>query len=306
MPLTSGARLGPYEIRAPLGSGGMGEVYRARDTRLDREVAIKVLPDALAEDREHLRRFEQEARAASALNHPNVLALLDVGSNEGHPYVVFELLEGETLRERMGGSPMPARKALDLAAQMAHGLAAAHDRGIVHRDLKPDNLFVLAGGRLKILDFGLARQRPPAPPPEASFATETFRPPTEPGTVLGTVGYMSPEQVQGLPADARSDVFSFGAILFEMLTGRRAFKRPTAVETMTAILKEDPWESVETGKTAAVLAPATDRIVRRCLEKKPEQRFQSAHDLAFALESIRESLHSSSGEIGRASCRERV
>ncbi len=276
MRLLPGTRLGPYEVLAPLGAGGMGEVYRAKDTRLSREVAIKVLPAAFANDAGRLRRFEQEARAASALNHPNILTIYDVGTHEGSPYVVSELLEGETLRQRMGGAALPQRKALDFALQTARGLAAAHHKGIVHRDLKPENLFVTNDGRAKILDFGLAKLTQPETVEDAAAkaAAETD---TDPNTVMGTVGYTSPEQLRGLPADHRSDLFVFGAILYEMLTGRRAFRCETAVETMHAILKDDPPEIEQ--------APLA-RIVRHCLEKNPEQRFQSAHDLAFDLEAL--------------------
>src|SRR5213594_1251795 len=236
MSLSAGARLGPYEVLAPLGAGGMGEVYRARDERLGREVAIKVLPASFSADSDRLRRFEQEARAAGVLNHPNITAVYDIGTHEDAPYVVQELLEGETLRAAMAGAKLPPRKAIDYALQIAHGLAAAHEKGIVHRDLKPENLFVTEDGRVKILDFGLAKLTLPetgiAPATEA--LTETAG--TEPGVVLGTVGYMSPEQVRGRPADARSDIFSFGAVLYEMLSGRRAFQGETAADTMTVIL----------------------------------------------------------------------
>jgi eukaryotic-like serine/threonine-protein kinase len=288
MPLASGQRLGPYEIVAALGAGGMGEVYRARDSRLGREVALKVLPSGFATDADRLRRFEQEARAAGALNHPNVLAVYDLGTHEGAPYMVTELLEGETLREQLQGSPLPVRKAIGYAVQIAHGLAAAHESGIVHRDLKPDNLFVTRDGRVKVLDFGLAKLS--SGPALVESETRTAGSPpvvamTSPGTVMGTVGYMSPEQVRGLAADARSDIFSFGAILYEMLSGRRAFRGSSAVETMNAILKEDPPDLVATNHT---LAPALERIVRHCLEKAPEQRFQSARDVAFGLETVSE------------------
>src|SRR5262245_25083143 len=226
MALEAGSRLGPYEIVGRLGSGGMGEVYRARDPRLGREVAIKVLPEEVA-DRRHLHRFEQEARAAGALNHPSVLAVHDVGTHEGAPYVVSELLQGHTLRARLEGGALPVRKALDLALQIARGLAAAHDKGIVHRDLKPDNVFVTEDGRVKILDFGLAKLTRREPPVEDGRTREDV---TESGTVAGTAGYMSPEQVRGEAVDHRSDIFSFGAVLYEMLTGARAFRRDSAVE----------------------------------------------------------------------------
>jgi serine/threonine-protein kinase len=257
----------------------MGEVYRARDPRLGREVAIKVLPDEVSADRERLSRFEQEARAASALNHPNILAIFDIGTQSDVPYVVSELLEGETLRDRLAGAPLPARKATDYAIQIAEGLAAAQERGIVHRDLKPENLFVTADGRIKILDFGLAKvtrpDAPGVPRPEApTIATET-----RPGVVMGTLGYMSPEQVRGQPADPRSDIFAFGAVLYEMLTGHRAFRRATAADTMSAILKEEP----EFAPAHPGVPPPLEHIVLRCLEKSPKERFQSARDLAFAL-----------------------
>jgi serine/threonine protein kinase len=221
MNLGSGSRLGPYEIVSPLGAGGMGEVYRARDTRLKREVAIKVLPQAFSLDADRLRRFEQEALATAALNHPNILAVFDIGTHDGSPYVVSELLEGETLRERLRGGAIVVRKTLDYALQIAHGLAAAHEKGIVHRDLKPENLFLTKDGRVKILDFGLAKLTQPESGAQTSLPTMTHA--TEAGVVMGTAGYMSPEQVRGTAVDARSDIFSFGAILYEMLSGKRAF-----------------------------------------------------------------------------------
>jgi Tol biopolymer transport system component len=283
MPLEPGARLGPYEVLAPLGAGGMGEVYRARDPRLGRDVAIKVLPEALRSDPERLRRFEQEARAASALNHPNVLVVLDVGTHEGVPYVVSELLEGETLRERLRVGGLTPAKAVKCGVQIARGLAAAHDKGIVHRDLKPENLFLTRGGHAKILDFGLAKLREPRQEGEGGSEPETLSRSTEPGTVLGTVGYMSPEQVRGHAADHRSDIFSLGAVLYEMLSQRRAFHGESAPEVLTAILKEDPPELSSSDRN---LSPALARIVQRCLEKRPEDRFHSAHDLAIALEAV--------------------
>jgi eukaryotic-like serine/threonine-protein kinase len=282
MTLSAGSRLGPYEILAPIGAGGMGEVYRAKDPRLGREVAIKVLPPSFSKDPDRLRRFEHEARAAGVLNHPNITAVYDIGSHEGAPYVVQELLEGETLRAVLAGGRLSPRKAIDYAFQTAHGLAAAHDKGIVHRDLKPENLFVTKGGRVKILDFGLAKLvHPEEQGPLTELPTGTAG--TEPGVVLGTIGYMSPEQVRGQPADVRSDIFSFGAILHEMLSGQRAFSGGSAADTMTAILMKEPPELSITNKD---ISPGLERIVRHCLEKEPGQRFHSAHDLAFDLEAL--------------------
>lgn len=285
MSLPAGTKLGPYEILVPVGAGGMGEVYGARDTRLGREVAIKVLPASFASDPERLRRFEQEARAVAALNHPNILAVYDIGTHDGAPFLVTELLEGETLRERLQEGRLPVRKASDIAAQAARGVAAAHEKGIVHRDLKPANIFLTTDGRVKILDFGLAKltEKQAQAPGETQGATLTAGGATEPGVVLGTVGYMSPEQVRGKPADARSDIFALGTILYEMLSGQGAFQRDTSAETMAAILKEDPPELAGEGKT---IPPGVDRIVRHCLEKDPAGRFQSARDLAFDLESL--------------------
>ncbi|MDQ5857392.1 MAG: protein kinase [Acidobacteriota bacterium] len=278
MSVATGTRVGPYEIVGWLGAGGMGEVYRARDPRLGREVAIKLIPESFAKDASRLHRFEQEARAAGQLNHPNILTVYDVGTHHGAPYVVSELLEGESLRSRLRGAPPARRKAIDYARQIADGLAAAHDKGIVHRDLKPDNLFVTSEGRLKILDFGLAKLTQPADDVARNTARLTE---TGPGTVLGTAGYMSPEQVRGETVDYRSDIFSFGAVVYEMLTGHPAFTRETAAETIAAILKEDPPEPL-----SATIPPALVRIVTHCLEKAREARFQSAHDLAFDLASL--------------------
>ncbi|HKC26233.1 MAG TPA: protein kinase, partial [Thermoanaerobaculia bacterium] len=282
MTLGTGTRLGPYELVAPIGAGGMGEVYRAKDPRLGREVAIKVLPASFSEDADRLRRFEQEARAAGILNHPNITAVYDVGQHDGAPYVVQELLEGETLRSALAGAKLPPRRAIDYALQIAHGLAEAHEKGIVHRDLKPENLFVTKDGRIKILDFGLAKLTHQE---DAGKATNlpTASAGTEPGVVMGTLGYMSPEQVKGKPADQRSDIFSFGAILYEMLSGKRAFHGDSAAETMSAILREDPPDLSVTNQS---ISPGLERIVRHCIEKSPEQRFHSAHDVAFALESL--------------------
>src|SRR6266542_379718 len=282
MSIAAATRLGPYEIIAPVGAGGMGEVYRARDTRLGRDVAVKVLPSSYADNKERLQRFEQEACAAGALNHPNILSIYDVGTHDGSPYVVSELLEGQTLRERLNGSVLPSRKAIDYARQIAHGLAAAHEKGILHRDLKPENLFLTKDERVKILDFGLAKLTGAA---DAQAQTEipTRRIDTDPGVVMGTVGYMSPEQLQGKAVDHRSDIFSFGAIFYEMLSNRRAFHGGSAAETMSAILKEDPPDLSETNKN---VAPALERVVHHCLEKNREARFHSASDLAFALEAL--------------------
>ena len=262
----------------------MGEVYRARDGRLNRDVAIKVLPAAFSRDPERLRRFQQEAQAVAALDHPNILSIHDFGEHDGSPYIVTEFLDGETLRERVRTGALPVRKATEYAEQMGRGLAAAHEKGIVHRDLKPENVFLTRDGRVKILDFGLAKLARPdgaAPSEAATIAAGQ----TEPGMVMGTVGYMSPEQVKGLAADHRSDLFSFGAILYEMLSGKRAFQGDTSAETMTAILKQDPAELTETNRS---VPPALERIVRHCLEKNPEERFQSARDVAFNLGNLSE------------------
>jgi hypothetical protein len=283
MALTSGTKLGPYEIIAPLGAGGMGEVYRARDTRLGREVAIKVLPELLVGDIDRLQRFEHEARILSALNHANLLAVYDVGEQQSVHYLVSEFLEGQNLRERISSGVLPARKLTEYALQIANGLAAAHEKGIVHRDLKPDNVFLTKDERVKILDFGLAKQTCAGATASQDGATMTGPTPTTPGTVMGTVGYMSPEQVRGQAVDYRSDIFSFGAILYEMIAGKRAFQGDSSVETMNAILKEDPPELSE---SSLHMSPGLERIVRRCLEKAPERRFQSASDLAFALETL--------------------
>lgn len=279
MPLSPGTKLGAYEIREPLGAGGMGEVYRARDTRLNRDVAVKVLSEHLTADPSALQRFEREAQAVAALSHANILAIHDFGEAEGVRYAVSELLEGETLRARLAQGALPVRKAIDYGVQIVRGIAAAHERGIVHRDLKPENIFVTQDGAVKILDFGLAKSvEPPSALRETQLAADTT-----PGTVLGTVGYMSPEQVRGLPVDQRTDIFSFGAVLYEMLTGERAFRGASRVETMNAILKEDPPEFATVNPA---LPTSLDRIVRRSLEKQPAERFHSAHDLAIALEAF--------------------
>src|SRR4029434_4929791 len=281
MQLPVGTRLGRYEVRAQLGAGGMGEVYRARDAKLNRDVAIKVLPTAFSTDAERLRRFEQEAQATGALNHPNILAIYDVDIHNGSLYVASDLREGETLREQI--VTLTRRKSLDYALQLAHGLVAAHGRGIVHRDLKPDNIFVTREGRVKILDFGLAKLVESSDVRELETDVLTKPLNTKPGTIVGTTGYMSPEQVRGQRVDHRSDIFAFGAVLYEMLSGRRAFKGESAVETLNAILKEDPSD---VRMVNAEIDPALERIVRHCLEKSPDERFQSARDLAFALESL--------------------
>src|SRR5277367_326143 len=284
MPLAAGTKLDGYEILALLGAGGMGEVYRARDSALKREVAIKVLPSFVSQDSDRLSRFEQEAQAAAALNHPNILAVHQFGVFEGAPYLVSELLDGSTLRQLLQHGLMPVRKAIDYGVQIAHGLAAAHEKGIVHRDLKPENLFVTKDGRVKILDFGLAKLKQHQPEPDGTAPTIAQK--TEPGIVMGTAGYMSPEQVRGKTVDHRTDVFAFGAILYEMLTGKRAFQRSTSAETMTAILNDDPPGISQIVQSTP---PGLQRVVHRCLEKNPEQRFYSAHDLAFALEALSDS-----------------
>jgi len=278
MALISGTVLGEYEILLPLGAGGMGEVYRARDTRLNREVAIKVLPQLVSLRPDRLMRFEQEARAAAALNHPNILSVYQMGTHQGVPYLVSELLEGRTLAEVLRFGALPLRKTIDYGVQIARGLAAAHEKGIVHRDLKPDNLFITKDGRAKILDFGLAKMVEPEESGSALAPTITL-----PGVTLGTVGYMSPEQVRGQATDNRSDIFSLGVILYEMVAGKRAFEKATSADTMSAILNEDPTPiSQLTPETPLAL----ERVVRRCLEKYPKQRFQAASDLAFALEAL--------------------
>ena len=281
MPLTLGTKLGPYEILAPLGAGGMGEVYRARDTRLGRDVALKILPESFACDTDRLHRFEQEARAVATLNHPNILAVFDIGQHNGAPFLVSELLEGESLRTLLDRGVLPQRKTIEYGVQVAHGLAAAHEKGIVHRDLKPENVFVTKDGRIKILDFGLAKlvQAAGADPDEITLTS----PHTAVGVVMGTASYMAPEQVRGEAADPRTDIFAFGAVLYEMLSGVRSFRRDTSAETMTAVLKDDPPELSDPGRA---VSPALERIVRRCLEKNPEQRFQSARDLSFALSAL--------------------
>src|SRR5688572_7586202 len=265
--LSPGTRIGPYEILAPLGAGGMGEVYRARDARLGRDVAVKVLPANVTNDPDRRARFEREARAVAALSHPNILAIFDVGLADGTAYAATELLEGDTLRASLG-APFPPRRAIDIASQIARGLSSAHGKGIVHRDLKPENLFLTSDGQVKILDFGLAKAMSEGDAVETAVVTD-------PGTVLGTVGYMAPEQIRGQTVDGRADLFALGVVFYEMLSGRRAFERETAAETMTAILKEDP-QDLSTGR--ADLPASLENIVRHCLERNPAERFQSARD----------------------------
>ena len=283
-----GETLNQYRITASIGAGGMGEVFQARDTRLNRDVAVKVLPKDFASDTDRLRRFEQESKTLAALNHPNILTIHDAGVHEGAPYLVSELLEGKTLREEMNGGALPVRKATEFALQIAHGLAAAHGKGVIHRDLKPENIFVTKEGRVKILDFGLAKLRsnPKSEirnPKSPEASTVRIDPPntTEPGLVLGTPAYMSPEQVRGEPADHRADIFAFGAVVYEMLSGTRAFRRDTPVASMNAVLSEEP---PELSASNANIPPLLERLVQRCLEKQPDDRFQSAKDLAFAIE----------------------
>jgi len=301
MPLVPGSKLGPYEIVSPLGAGGMGEVYRARDSRLGRDVALKILPQSFAADGERLHRFEQESRAVAAFNHPNILAIHDVGQHNGSPFLVSELLEGESLRAVLDRGALPQRKAIDYGVQIAQGLAVAHAKEIVHRDLKPENLFVTRDGRLKILDFGLAKaaQKTSGAGPDSDGATLTSAQ-TAAGMVMGTASYMAPEQVRAESVDARTDIFACGAVLYEMLSGHRAFRRDTSAETMTAVLKDDPPELTVTQHP---ISPALERIVRRCLEKSPEQRFQSAKDLAFTLEALSGTSHASAAQPGVVAAR---
>src|ERR1051326_6247362 len=277
--LTINSTISHYRIVSKLGAGGMGEVYRARDERLGRDVAIKVLPPEFAKDADRLRRFEQEARATSALNHPNILTVYDIGTHEGAPFIVAELLEGEELRAQLDNGALPVRKAIEYAQQITSGLAAAHEKGVVHRDLKPENLFVTQDGRIKILDFGLAKLKTQKLAGTVDADAPTKMPQTDPGTVMGTVGYMSPEQVRGGEADHRSDIFSFGVILYEMLSGQRAFGGSVG-EMMSAILKEEPPEI--TTINSKVPTPL-EHVVNHCLAKRVEERFQSARDLGFAL-----------------------
>ena len=292
MPLTNGTRLGPYEILGPLGAGGMGEVYKARDTRLGRDVALKVIAAGFAAQPDRLARFEQEARAAAALNHPNICAVFDVGTHEGAPFIVSELLEGETLRSVCAAGTLSPKRGIEYAAQIARGLAAAHDKGIVHRDLKPENVFITGEGRAKILDFGLAKLTQPDVGAVGFTQAATTPQLTQTGTAVGTVSYMSPEQVRGLPTDFRTDIFSFGAVLFEMVTGSQPFRGETTADTMSAILREDPPDpAADNPRVSTALA----RIIAHCLEKRPEDRFRSAGDLAFALEALSGASTSRSG-----------
>jgi serine/threonine protein kinase len=281
MSISPNTLIGHYTIISKVGEGGMGEVWRARDSKLGRDVAIKVLPAEYSGNKGRLARFEQEAQAAGALNHPNILVIHHIGMHDGAPYIVSEMLEGESLREHLADGPLPQRKALDYGLQLARGLAAAHEKGIVHRDIKPENVFITDDGRVKILDFGLAKLTVAVDGPQTEVPTRKVN--TSPGTVMGTVGYMSPEQLKGQTADQRSDIFSCGAILYEMIFGRRAFQRDSTAETMSAILHEDPPELSELNKA---VSPALERVVRHCLEKNPAQRFYSARDLAFAIESL--------------------
>ncbi|MGV8042488.1 MAG: protein kinase [Thermoanaerobaculaceae bacterium] len=297
--MTPGTRLGPYEIIASIGAGGMGEVWRARDTRLQRDVAIKVLPADCAADADRLRRFEQEARATAALNHPNILAVFDIGTYEGAPYLVEELLKGETLRARLRGGTLPVAKALEIAVQVAQGLAAAHDKGIIHRDLKPENLFITSDDRVKILDFGLAKLDVPARSVAVLTQVSTTPAGTQSGAVLGTVGYMAPEQARGLPVDQRTDVFAFGVVLFEMLFGRRPFEGTTATDTIASILRDEPV------LPAGVPAPL-GAVVSRCLAKEPARRFQRAAEMRESLDSVRLGLLSKVGAPARPASRSRA
>jgi Tol biopolymer transport system component len=297
MALQTGSRLGAYEILDKIGAGGMGEVFRARDAKLNREVAIKVLPEALAQDLAALARFEREAQAVAALSHPNILAIHDFGTEGRTVYAVTELLEGETLRARMGEHALPVRKCVDFGVHIVRGIAAAHERGIIHRDLKPENIFITKDGVVKILDFGLAKTPGLGASGAMAAAGQTTLADTAAGVVMGTAGYMSPEQVRAQPLDHRTDIFSFGAILYEMLTGRRAFRGDSQVETMNAILRDDPPEFAEIN---ANLPGSLDRIVRRCLEKQPADRFHSAHDLAISLDAFSGTSNSSAAATGGA------
>ena len=285
----TGRKLGNYDILDKLGEGGMGQVWRAKDARLNRSVAVKILPPDVAGDTVRRERFEQEARALGALNHPNIVAVYDIGQSDGQAYIVSELVEGEALRAVIERGPITGRKLLDIATQTADGIAAAHALGIVHRDLKPENIMLSRDGRVKVLDFGLAKQN--APITTEDTATIAL---SSPGMVLGTVGYMSPEQVRGEPVDARSDIFSFGCVLYEMASGKQPFGGKSAADVMSAVLREDPPD------LDASVPPALGAILHRCLEKDPARRFQSAADLAFALRSIGQSHDVAGGDRGAA------
>src|SRR5262249_55940449 len=300
MRFAAGATLGPYTIVGPIGGGGMGEVYRARHAALDRLVAIKVLPATLAADLAARARFEREAKAIAALSHPNILAVHDFAVDGDIAYVVMELLEGSTLRDRLSDGPLAIKKAAQIAHDVALGLAAAHDAGLVHRDIKPENIFVTSTGQVKILDFGLARPLLMTGAEDPNSPTILRK--TDPGTVLGTVGYMSPEQVKGQQADHRSDIFSLGCVLFEMIGGRKPFERPTTAETMTAVLRDDP---VELARADSPVPTALDQILRHCLEKEPAERFQSARDLSFALQSISSAISSREAAVAPQARRSR-
>ena len=295
MNIQPGTLLGRYEIRSLIGEGGMGQVYRAADTALAREVAIKVLRPDLVRASDRLKRFEQEAKAAGSLNHPNILAIYDVGSHGDAPYVVSELLAGETLRDRLRIGVLPIRKSVDYAVQVARGLSAAHAKGIVHRDIKPENLFITNDGQIKILDFGIAKLTNPLGEFGSDPESDTMHMDTHPGVVLGTAGYMAPEQVRGEVADHRADIFSFGVVFYEMLSGKRAFERESPVETMSAILKEEPVHFSETGR---IISPVFERIVHHCLEKKRDDRFQSTRDLVFDLETVAASNLTETSSLG--------
>jgi eukaryotic-like serine/threonine-protein kinase len=295
MALGNETRLGPYEVLSAIGTGGMGEVYRARDTRLGRDVALKILPESFARDSDRLHRFEQEARTVAALNHPNILAVFDIGQHNGSPFLVSELLEGESLRAVLDRGALPQRKTIDYGVQIAQGLAAAHEKGIVHRDLKPENVFLTKDARIKILDFGLAKLGQKASAESEGITLTSSQ--TAAGVVMGTASYMAPEQVRGGTADPRTDIFAFGAVLYEMLSGVRAFRRDTPAETMTAVLNEDPPELAD---PARPVSPALDRILRRCLEKDPEHRFQSARDLSFALSALSGTNASGAAQVTQA------
>src|SRR6266496_2399493 len=300
MTLAAGSRLGPYEVLSPLGAGGMGEVWKARDTRLGREVAIKVLPAEVASDPSRLKRFEKEARSASALNHPNIVTVYDIGASDSVSYIAMELVAGKTLRELLFSGSLPVKRLLQVAAQIADGLARAHEAGIVHRDLKPENVMVTRDGLVKILDFGLAKLT------QTDSSGEESRPPTEtgtrPGAVLGTVGYMSPEQASGAFVDFRSDQFSFGSILYEMATGKRAFQKKTAVDTLSAILNEDPKPVAEINPEAPV---PLRWVLDRCLAKEPDRRYAATRDLAGEVTNLRDHLLEAANVIGPSVPRDR-